>query len=144
MNRNLTLVMSGFLMLFFAQWVSGIVLHWFYFNEAFSFERWLESAVPHLVAISAISFVLAHFLCFIPRLSLTQKVTWGLGLIFFGGIHSLSRGATVFWGIQFNWIHLTTLLIYQFFLFGSMALILNSAFRGLQETSVRFSKKSLR
>ncbi len=73
----------------------------------------LETAVQHLAAVGIISFILSHFLIFIPQISSSTK--WILGLSFpLAGLLNLASGFfIIYFGPAFVVFKLLSFVIFQ-------------------------------
>jgi hypothetical protein len=73
----------------------------------------LETAVPHLATVGIITFVLGHFLIFIPQISSSTK--WTLGLSFpLAGLLNLASGFfIIYFGSAFIILKILSFVLFQ-------------------------------
>lgn len=149
MKFRFRIPLFGFFALFGAQILTGLALFHLKYGWTFgrlraafvnsqgslSWAHFLETAVPHVVAIGTITFILGHFLAFVPELQISHRLTLSLGLLFAGILNSLSGSVIILWGPSWVAVKLLTFCVFQFFLFAVTVVILKSAISSLQTGS---------
>ena len=73
----------------------------------------IETAVPHLAALSVTAFILAHFLLFVPQVSTKRKTLLGMSFLLSGLADTTCGFLIIYFGSIFVYIKYAAFIIFQ-------------------------------
>lgn len=82
-----------------------------------SFATFLQTASPHLTSMALISFLIIHFLAFVPNVSFFFRWWGSLGLAFFTFLDIFSGLFIVYLSPSLYWLKIVGFVGFQFFFF---------------------------
>ncbi len=112
-------------------WTMDSLLKFYHLQPAdpmgMSLSTFLQTAVPHLASMTLISFLIIHFLTFVPNVPFAIRWGGALGLAFFTLLDIFSGLIIIYLSADLYWIKIIGFLGFQIFFF-ACALIMFFSF----------------
>lgn len=119
-------------------WSMESILKFYHLNTdvslGMSFATFLQTAVPHLGAMTLISFLIIHFLAFVPNVPFAIRWWGSLGLAFFTLLDIFSGLFIIHLSPSLYWIKIVAFIGFQFFFFVCTIMMFLSFIPTLQST----------